>query len=384
MSGRRGLACAMGALVLLPVVAEVGLRVVGSLSERSDPLRVGVSPIPGRVLVVGDAAGFGVGVARQDVWAAQLGARAPRFDVHVRTRPRLHSEDALCELPEWLAETRPEVVVLSLGADDVAVTPVPWSVWERWRIDGRHPGVMLLGEDDGPRDAASLLHGKWRSGATVLEFGSDGRLRLGPNESSWWVEGESLRLRDDEGGEHALRWQRHRSMLELDGPLVGGRLILEPLDAATDPLGRAQAALAAGDTVAARIRLRQLAALGVPVAPLLAQVDVVEGLAPGPVPPAFAKVPLAVSGPEATARGDRLRRAIEACRRAGAGVLVVGHPGAWSSLDQVDRAVAETAGATFVSAGGAALLPGTDGLPDREGHAAIAGAIAAVLNRRPD
>ena len=235
----------LGALGGLVLTAEAGLRIVGMLSAVSDPLRIEAAPRAERVLVVGDAASFGVGVARQHVWPAQLDARAPRYEVHVRTRPRLHSEDALCELPEWLAETRPEIVILSLGADDAAVTPVPWSVWERWRIDGRHPGVMLLGEDDGPRDAATLLLGSWRSGATVLEFGGDGRLRLGPNESDWWVDGDTLRLRDDQGGEHALRWQRHRSMLELDGPLVGGRLILEPVDAATDPVGRAQAAVAA-------------------------------------------------------------------------------------------------------------------------------------------
>lgn len=373
----------LGALGGLVLTAEAGLRVVGMLSAGSDPLRIEAAPRAERVLVVGDAASFGVGVARQHVWPAQLDARAPRYEVHVRTRPRLHSEDALCELPEWLAETRPEIVILSLGADDAAVTPVPWSVWERWRIDGRHPGVMLLGEDDGPRDAATLLLGSWRSGATVLEFGSDGRLRLGPNESDWWVDGDTLRLRDDEGGEHELRWQRHRSMLELDGPLVGGRLILEPVDAATDPIGRAQAALAAGDTVAARIRLRQLAALGMPVTPLIAQVDVVEGLAGGPIPPVFAKVALAVDGDAATARGDRLRRAIAACRRAGADVIVVGHAGAWAALDRVDREVAEAAGARFVSVGGVARLAGTDGLPDRDGHAAVAGAIAAVLNERP-
>ncbi len=381
MSVRR-IALSFGVLLALPVVLEVGLRVLGALTEGSDPLRIESAPVPGRLLVVGDAAGFGVGVARWDVWPAQLGARAPRYEVHVRTRPRLHSEDALCELPEWLAETRPEIVVLSLGADDAAVTPVPWSVWERWRIDGRHAGTMLLGEDDGPRDAGSLLHGAWRSGATVLDFGADGRLRLGSNESTWWVDGETLRLRDDEGFEHALRWQRHRSMLELDGPLVGGRLILDPVDAATDPVGRAQAALAAGDTVAARIRLRQLQALGLPVAPLLLQVDVVEGRADGPVPAAFAKVPLALGAAAAAARGERLRRTIEACRRAGADVLVVGHAGVWAQLDSVDREVTEAAGARFVSVAGAALLPGADGLPSFEGHATIAGAIAAVLHER--
>lgn len=382
MNGRRIALWAL-ALAAAPLGLEAGLRIVGALTEGCDPLRIESAPVPGRLMVVGDAGSFGVGVARQDVWPAQLGARAPRYEVHVRTRPRLHSEDALCELPEWLAETRPEVVVLSLGADDAAVTPVPWSVWERWRIDGRDAGIMLLGEDDGPRDTATLLHGSWRSGATILAFGTDGRLRLGPNESTWWVDGETLRLRDGEGGEHALRWQRHRSMLELDGPLVGGRLILEPVDAATDPVGRAQAALAAGDTVAARIRLRQLEALGMPVAPLLTQVDVVEGRSEGPVPAAFAKVPLALDDEAAAAaRGERLRRAIEACRRAGADVLVVGHAGAWSALDGIDREVAEAAGARFVGAGEASLLPGTDGLPSREGHATIAGAIVAVLHER--
>jgi lysophospholipase L1-like esterase len=115
-------ACAAAAIVAALVVVELSLQVVALFARgREGAWRPGAVD---RVLCVGDSHTYGAGVRPEEAYPAQLetflDVVAPgAYAVINRGVPGFNTAQVRRRLPEWIAELRPTVVVVLVGANNV-------------------------------------------------------------------------------------------------------------------------------------------------------------------------------------------------------------------------------------------------------------------------
>ncbi|MFO1051232.1 MAG: hypothetical protein U1F36_03330 [Planctomycetota bacterium] len=363
------------------VLTTVGPHLLDELARRRDPLATRAAPRAGVVLCVGDSASFGVGVARGASWPELL-AQDGRAVVS-RAAPRLHAQDALRELPQWLAETHPEVVLLSVGADDDAVRPAPMLESEAARVGRGHarPWFPPLAALPRAEHDPALLIGAWRSGVTLLDFAPDGTLHLGDRSVKWHSDGGRLSIELGPDAVAELSWFRHRDTLDLAGPILGGPMSFAPDADDPLPLPSARRAMREGLFDLARVRLAALGAIGIDdeaTRALASALDVVEGRSTGVIPVEYET---SMPSPEQSARRRRdLRDAVAVARAFSAKVVIVGHAGTLAALDEGDRTLAQELVVPFVplALDETATFPRTC-LPTAAGHARIAALLRSKL-----
>lgn len=305
--------------------------------ERIDP------PIEGRVLLVGDGTFHGVGIADGESFGEVL-------EVRRRTAVRLHALDGLRELPNWLAVERPKVVLIGLGADELALEPLPWT-----RVESEVLSEWLGREVDSSA-AGSPFIGRWRFGAIPIVFEASGAAQMGEDRGTWAFDGERLVV---EGEGRRGEW-----IPSLEGEL----LVLAPIDGvgvqiecvpeflSENPLERALRCIDEGHLVEWDLRAPAASRGGIPK-PLFDQgrvwVETLRGSAPvASWPPSYAVV-----RPLDEAASERLEQTlidlVHAVRRVGAEPVLLGHTSALADRDAIARKVAESNGVRFLEAPGA-------------------------------
>lgn len=290
-------------------------------------------PLEGRVLVVGDGSAYGLGVARGQNWAARVASEGGD-----RTASRLHSRDALRQLPFWLAEVRPERVYLCLGLDDGSVQPTRWRPSERGRIEA------WLDEEVEPFAGTPPFVGRFRFGSAVVELKNGGAAAVNELRGTWRSEGDLLELLVDGVVRTAWRYRVESDVVllrDLEGREVGA---LEPEWFRADATVRTRIAAERGDYAECRLRAESMrTALHPDTDQAIRWSRWVGGFADGEPTPAFVEPPsLAERGTSALELS--IERLVRICRRFGSEVVLVGHPETGSQIDAAARGAAERLG----------------------------------------
>jgi lysophospholipase L1-like esterase len=372
---------ARGALaVLLPlVILELLLQIVAlGVWIVKRPREEAARHEPGTrvILCTGDSFTYGIGASDRDhsypaaLERALNASGRGRFQVVNRGWPGQNSQDALVRIDLQLAETRPEIVCVLIGRNDLwsrplhvvlpeepvlthsAWPPLEWRTWRLVKIvhewlTGRAGTSASTG---GTTTAASepTIAGEWRCGPMRVRFEPDGRLLVNDRELHWQVRGSRLAIRADDGRVFSTTFQRDAGSLvigigELKKPIV----LSAPSRSATGADGASEGpsdddegwrALQAGDARhAIELFRRRLAADP-------DDASARRGLAEA----------LAQTGDGAQSReqqewlrrhhqevySSHLRQLIARCRRAGAQVLLLCYPERLALMDDLSEQVA--------------------------------------------
>lgn len=362
----------------LAVVVAGGAWILGSEGGQAELDRMALrrvpghpsqlcEPVPGRVLVIGDGAAFGVGVDRASSWPNLLRSEHGLDVVH-RLAPRLVVRDALRQAPIWLLETRPEIVVLALGADEGFVDATNWTEIETKML------AAWIGDERVPkqRDAAGeVFLGVWISAFGQIDVRADGSVDWFGVEARWRLgDGDFVLVGDPD--ETVFRWELKDSFLLLI-PRHDGRvpdLVFERPGQTRAPEIRISRAIDAGRVVEARARIDSERRRNPGVFESEKQaLDAIEGRAdPVGLPDAYRGAPT----PFSSEGVEDLMRIVECVERAGARVLIVRSPAVESieGLRGIER----------FELPDAAVLAASRRYLDRRGHAGFAAALAARLS----
>lgn len=243
---------------------EALLQLVAGLSWR----RAWVGPDgtidPDTVLVCGDAVVTEDGLAsREEAWPARAATRArtlrPGLRIVAGGSPGRDSHDVALRLQRQLDAERPRSVYLRVGIEDLRMgraAPVldedlpgraaPFRVELRTVRALRGAWEAVFGGD------AIDPTGIWHSGGVAVEFGANGRLRLGPAEGLWERSGDGLRITLPGAAPIEVSLTRTASGIDLSGAFPGGQLSLVAGAPARDAAGEARTLFDRGEFAEAR------------------------------------------------------------------------------------------------------------------------------------
>ena len=261
---------------------EAFLQLVAGLAWR----RAWVGPVgtsdPNTVLVCGDGSVSEEGLAsREEAWPARVAARARALHSELRivagAASGRDSHDVATRLQRQLDVERPRFVYLRVGVEDLrAGRAAPITDEE---LPGRAaPFRVEFRTLRALRDAWEALFcgdaidptGIWHSGGVAVEFGANGRLRLGPAEGLWERSGDGLQITLPGAAPIEVTLTRTASGIDLSGAFPGGQLSLVAGAPARDAAGEARALLDRGEFAEARWVLTTAAESSAPDADALA------------------------------------------------------------------------------------------------------------------
>ncbi|MBI5849828.1 MAG: hypothetical protein HZB39_02140 [Planctomycetes bacterium] len=246
------------------VIVELVLQGVAYLAWR----RIWIGPDggvdPNTVLMVGDATVAEDGVATQEeAWPAEvqalLRAQHPSLRVVAGAAPGRDSQAVLVRLQEQLDAERPRFVYVRVGREDLRRGEA--SIVRDDELRGRAGPFRVECRTWGiVRDAIRAVAGAagtdptgiWHAGAVIVEFGEEGRFRLGPATGTWRTVGIGAEITLPGAPVAVVTITRTARGIDLTGEFPGGHLSLEPGAPAGDVVAAAEASLARGEYAEAR------------------------------------------------------------------------------------------------------------------------------------